>query len=114
MSGDRMENEETAIAVLITENGARNICVDAREKSPYTHEALGGTPTFLGSWEECIYLLGRVEPDTSVAPVNEDLRPATHREDGPLYPSFSHKAERGLCSHRFTQDDLVSLCQDFQ
>ena len=74
-----------AMAVIITaDGGAQNILIDASERSPYTHEVLGGTPTFLGAWDGSVYMLGLANPNEGASPIDSGLIPSTGREPGNL------------------------------
>lgn len=105
-----MESEETAIAVLVTaEEGAKNIVIDARDKSPYTHDALGGRPTFAGAWDY-VYMMRRAEPDDGAQPIDETLVPPTCREFGPLIgPVLLTKLDDEYRPIDFTVEDLAAL-----
>ena len=104
---------DRAVAVLITSTGARNIEVDAREKSPFTHDSLGGTPTFLGTWRECIYMLGLAEPDPNSDYVDSSLIPSTRREPGRLrVPLLFCKLDSEYRPVNFTVEDLSQLTRE--
>ena len=101
---------DRATAVLITSEGVRDIDVDASEKSPFTHDALGGTPTFLGTWNECIYMLGLAEPNENAAFIDSSLIPRTQRESGPIRePVLICKLNDEYKPINFTTDDLLEL-----
>jgi hypothetical protein len=107
---------DRAIAVLIKDGEPpKNISVDAREKSPYTHDSLGGRPTFLGAWEPDdgsghIYMMGLAQPDPNSAVVDESWLPQTRREPGPLKgPLLFTKLDDTYTPIDFTVEDLSSL-----
>lgn len=104
MSSDR------AIAVLISADGPSNIEVDARDRSPYTHDALGGRPTFVGAWRDSIYLLARSNPEADARLVDERLLPVTRREPGPFHePLLVTKIDKDFRPVDFTVEDLAEL-----
>ena len=104
---------ETAVAVLITERGPKNITVDAREKSPYTHDALGGTPTFLGAWNNCVYMMGRANPEDGAPCIDATLVPASNREPGPLVaPILITKLDDEYRPVDFTVECLARLTRE--
>ena len=80
----------TAKAVLIQENTVTEIDIDARPMSTYTHDALGGTPTFIGAWsigegEDMAYMMSLREPDESMPRVHPSLIPMIrHEVRGPV------------------------------
>lgn len=43
-------------ALLLNGTEISEIRVDASPMSPFTHDALGGTPTILGSWDDVVLL----------------------------------------------------------
>ena len=106
-------NDQTAIAVLITAQGPENIQVDARDRSPFTHDALGGTPTFAGAWNDCVYMLIRADSaddDTDTGLIDLSYIPQTHRDDGPFRePVLFTKLNSEYQPVDFTLDDLSAL-----
>ncbi|MBO73889.1 MAG: hypothetical protein CMD33_01300 [Flavobacteriales bacterium] len=70
--------------ILITDEGPREIVCDGSPNSPYTHDALGNTPTFMGSYEQNVYLMGLAEPPTGCALVPDHMIPPGSREPGSL------------------------------
>ena len=71
-------------AMLLNESRAEEISVDASPMSPFTHQALGGRPTIMGSWNGGVVLLGRAEPTGNGADIDETLLRQDRREPGPL------------------------------
>ena len=71
-------------AMLLNEARAEEISVDASPMSPFTHQALGGRPTIMGSWNGGVVLLGRAEPTGNGADIDETLLRQDRREPGPL------------------------------
>ena len=71
-------------AMLLNESTAEEISVDASPMSPFTHDALGGTPTILGAWNGGVVLLGRAEPTERAASVDESMLRPDRREQGLL------------------------------
>ena len=73
-----------AAAILLNEQGnVEQISVDTSPRSPFTHDALGGTPTIQGAWNGVV-LLGRAEPSEGARDVDETLLRPDQRESGPL------------------------------
>ena len=73
-----------AAAILLNERRAEEISVDASPMSPFTHDALGGTPTIMGAWNGGVVLLGRAHPSDGAADVDEALLRPDRREPGAL------------------------------
>ena len=59
------------------------IRVDGSPMSPFTHDALGGTPTILGSWDEVV-LLGLSDENARGEEVDSALLRPDRREPGVL------------------------------
>lgn len=79
----------TAKALLIREDRISEIDVDARPMSTYTHDALGGTPTFIGAWpigeDNMAYMLALREPAEDLPIVDPTIIPMIQREvRGPI------------------------------
>lgn len=70
--------------MLLNESNATEIEVDASPMSPFTHEALGGTPTIMGAWNGGVVLLGRAAPLENAQDVPEAFLRSDRRESGPL------------------------------
>ncbi|MBC83312.1 MAG: hypothetical protein CL454_00455 [Acidimicrobiaceae bacterium] len=75
---------QRASAILLNEQQAEQISVDASPMSPFTHDALGGTPTIMGAWNGGVVLLGRAQPSDDAADVDEALLRPDRREPGAL------------------------------
>ena len=71
-------------AMLLNESQVEEISVDASPMSPFTHQALGGRPTIMGSWNGGVVLLGRAEPADNAVDIDETLLRQDRRESGPL------------------------------
>lgn len=70
-------------ALLLNGTEIVQITVDASPMSPFTHDALGGTPTILGSWDDVI-LLGLSDESARGATVDSSLLRPDRREPGLL------------------------------
>jgi len=73
-----------AAAILLNERRVEQISVDTSPMSPFTHDALGGTPTIMGAWNGGVVLLGRAQPSDDAADVAGALLRPDHREPGVL------------------------------
>ncbi len=70
-------------ALLLNGTEISQITVDASPMSPFTHDALGGTPTILGSWDDVI-LLGLSDESARGVTVDSALLRSDRREPGLL------------------------------
>lgn len=94
-------------AILLNEEGAEEISVDASPMSPFTHDALGGTPTIMGAWNGGVVLLGRAEPSDDAQDVDEILLRPDRREPGPLQGPLLLTCADGPDVLDFTADDYA-------
>lgn len=73
----------TARAIILFKTGPIEIDVDASADSPFTHDILGGTPTFVGTWDH-VHMLTRRHPVKDGQPVPKSMLPSHNIETGPL------------------------------
>ena len=101
-----------AAAILLNEQTAEEISVDTSPMSPFTHDALGGTPTIMGAWNGGVVLLGRAEPCDGARDVDEALLRPDRREPGPLRGPLLLTCADGADVLDFTTEDYERWLRD--
>ena len=87
-------------AILLNGNQVTEINVDGSHMSPYSHDALGGTPTILGGWRTII-LLGLAEPAEHAVACDTTLLRDDSREPGDLKGPLLLTRVDGMHVHDF-------------
>jgi len=106
-----------ATAILLNEHRAEEIFVDASPMSPFTHDALGGTPTIVGAWNGGVVMLGRAQPSDDAVDVDETLLRSDRREPGALKGPLLLTCADGEDVLNFSREDYerwlaVAQCVD--